>query len=192
MLGDYLNHSHDVWSISTRAVVGDSNVPNLLKDKIKSIELCFLCDGLEQIPLKLRHPRRITHSMCQSPPYDPMKNYHLRLEVGDGRSIEVQGLIHGCHLTQAKHITIVKIEWILSRSSKAQDRCKPTNRNGVLSVVGHPSNARVVLVEEEGGVELKDHFFIPIIPKSHDLLESMVLAHINHIIESWTIFLVLL
>jgi hypothetical protein len=47
-------------------------------------------------------------------------------------------------------------------------------------------------MEEEGGVELEDHFFIPIISNAHDLLEAMILAHINHILEVLTILLVLL
>jgi hypothetical protein len=89
---------HDVWSISTRAVVGDSNVPHLLKNEIKSIEFGLLGEGLEQIPLKLRHPGGITLSRGQSLPYDPVKDDHLRFEVGDGGSVEVGGLIHRCHL----------------------------------------------------------------------------------------------
>jgi hypothetical protein len=86
----------------------------------------------------------------------------------------------------------VKIEWVLGRISKAQDRCKSTNRNGVLSAVSHPSNVGAVLVEAEGGVELEDHFFIPIISKAHDLLKAMVLAHVNHILEGRAILFVLL
>jgi hypothetical protein len=96
-LGECLNHSHDVWSISTRVVIGDSNVPHLLNNEVKSIEFGLLSDGLEQLPVQLRHPRGITLSRCQGLLYDPMKNYHLRLEVGDGGSIEVEGLIHRCH-----------------------------------------------------------------------------------------------
>jgi hypothetical protein len=90
-LGDCLNHS-------TRVVVRNSNVRHLLNNEVKSIELGLLGDGLEQIPLKLRHPRGITLFRCQGLPYDPMKNYHLRLDVCDSRSIEARGLIHGGHL----------------------------------------------------------------------------------------------
>jgi hypothetical protein len=46
-----------VWSISTGTFVGDGNVPHFLNNEVKSIELGLLEDGLEQIPLKLRHPR---------------------------------------------------------------------------------------------------------------------------------------
>jgi hypothetical protein len=99
-LGDCLNQSHDVRSISTRASVGDSNVPHLLKNEIKCIELGLLGDGLEQISLKLRHPRAITLSRCQSLPNDPVKDNQLRLEVGDGGSMEVGGLINGSHLIE--------------------------------------------------------------------------------------------
>jgi hypothetical protein len=81
---------------------------------------------------------------------------------------------------------------MLHRSTKAQDGCKPSNRNGILNPVGHPSNTGAVLVEEEGGVKLEDHFFIPIISKIHYLLESMVLTHINHILEVQAILFVLL
>jgi hypothetical protein len=100
-LGHCLNQCHDVWSISTRPDVGYCNIPNLLKNKIKCIELGLLGDGLEQIPLKLRHPRGITLSRGQCLPYDSMEYNHLRLEVCDSGSIEVRGLIHRCHLTQA-------------------------------------------------------------------------------------------
>jgi hypothetical protein len=86
-LGDNLNQSHDVWSISTRAVVEDGNVPNLFKNEIKGIELGLLSDGLEQIPLKLRHLRGITLSRCQCLPNDPVKDNQLRLEIGDGGSL---------------------------------------------------------------------------------------------------------
>jgi hypothetical protein len=47
-------------------------------------------------------------------------------------------------------------------------------------------------VEEEGGVELEDHFLIPFISKAPDLLEAMVLAHLNHVFECLAILLVLL
>jgi hypothetical protein len=70
---------------------------------------------------------------------------------------------------------------MLGRSTKAQDGCKLTNRDRILHPVGHPSIAGAVLVEEQGGVKLEDHFFIPIISKRHYLLESMVFTHINHI-----------
>jgi hypothetical protein len=43
---------------------------------------------------------------------------------------------------------------MLGRSTKAQDGCKPTNRDRILSVVGHPSNFGAVLVEEEGRIKL--------------------------------------
>jgi hypothetical protein len=46
-------------------IVGDSNVPNLLKDEIKDMELGLLTYNLEQISLILRHPRGITLSRCQ-------------------------------------------------------------------------------------------------------------------------------
>jgi hypothetical protein len=81
---------------------------------------------------------------------------------------------------------------MLGRSTKAQDGCKPTNRDRILSVIGHPRNPGAVLVEEEGGVKLEDHFFIPIISKIHYLLKSMVFAHVNHIFERLAILLVLL
>jgi hypothetical protein len=48
----------------------------------------------------------------------------------------------------------MKIQQMLGRSSKSQDRCKPANRDKVLHAIGHPSNDDVVIVEEEGGVEL--------------------------------------
>jgi hypothetical protein len=81
---------------------------------------------------------------------------------------------------------------MLGRSTKAQDGCKPTNRDRILSAVSHPSDSGAVLVEEECRIELQDHFFIPITPKCHYLLEPMVLKQLNDISESWTVFLVLL
>jgi hypothetical protein len=69
-LGHCLNQSHYVWNISTRAVVGYRNVPQLLNNEVKSIGLGPLGDGLEKIPLKLRHPRVITLSRGQGLPYD--------------------------------------------------------------------------------------------------------------------------
>jgi hypothetical protein len=100
ILGDCLNQSHDVWSIFTRVGDGDSNVPHLLNNEIKGIELGLLGDGFEHIPLKLRHPRGITLSRCQSLPNDSVKDNHLRHEVGGGGSLEVKGLIHGSHLIE--------------------------------------------------------------------------------------------
>jgi hypothetical protein len=49
--------------------------------QIKCIELGLLSDGLEQIPLKLRHPRGITLSRCQCLPNDPMENNELHLKL---------------------------------------------------------------------------------------------------------------
>jgi hypothetical protein len=83
LLEDRFNQGHDVWSISTRVIVGNSNVPNLFEDEIKDIELGLLDDSLEKIPLKLRHPIRITLSRCQCLPNDLEKNNELRLEVGN-------------------------------------------------------------------------------------------------------------
>jgi hypothetical protein len=108
-LGHCLNQSDYVWSISTLADVGDGNVPHFLNNEVKCIELGPLRDGLEQIPLKMQNPRGITLSRGQSLLYDPVDYNHLRLEVCDGGSIEVRGLIHRCHLTQAQHIAIMKI-----------------------------------------------------------------------------------
>jgi hypothetical protein len=59
----------------------------------------------------------------------------------------------------------MKIQQMLGRSTKSRHRCKPANRNRVLSAIGHLGNPDVVLVEEEGRIKLYDHFFIPIISK---------------------------
>jgi hypothetical protein len=80
-LGHCLNQCHDVGSISTRLGAGYCNIPHLLNNEVKSIELWPLGNGLEQIPLKSRHPRGITLSRGQSLPYDPVEYNHLRLEV---------------------------------------------------------------------------------------------------------------
>jgi hypothetical protein len=72
---------------------------HLLTNEIKCIELGLQGYGLEQISLKLRQPRGITLSRGQSLPYDPVEYNHLQLEVGDGGSVEVRGLIHRLQLT---------------------------------------------------------------------------------------------
>jgi hypothetical protein len=125
-----------------------------LKNEIKCIELGLLGDGLEKISIKLRHPRGITLSRCQSLPNDPMKDKQLRLEVGDGEILEVGGRIHGSHLIKTKNIAIMKIQTVLGRSTKSQDRGKTANGDRVLCAIGHPSDVRAVLVEEKCGVEL--------------------------------------
>jgi hypothetical protein len=191
LLGDCLNQSHDVGSISTRAIVGDSNVPNLLKNEIKDIKLGLLNGGLEQIPLKLRHPRGITLSRCQGLPNDSVKDNQLRLEISDGRSLKVGGLIHGSHLIEPNHIAIMKIQRMLGRTPKTQDRGKVAYSDRILGAIGHPSNVSVVLVEEESRIELKDHFIISIIQKSHDILEPMILTHLNDILEGLTVLVLL-
>jgi hypothetical protein len=81
---------------------------------------------------------------------------------------------------------------MLGRSTKFQDRGKPANRDRILSAIGHRSDASAILMEEEGRINLQDHFFIPIIPKSHDLVEAMVLAHFNHIFECLAILFMVL
>jgi hypothetical protein len=81
LLGDYLDQGHDVGSICTKAIVGDCNVPNLLKNEIKDIELGLFRYSLEQIPLKLRHPRGITLSRCQGLPNDPVKKIKSSLKL---------------------------------------------------------------------------------------------------------------
>jgi hypothetical protein len=86
----------------------------------------------------------------------------------------------------------MKVQRMLGRSTKSQDRWKLAIGDRICCAIYHPSDAGAILVREEGGVELQNHFFIPIILKSHDLLEPMVLTHLNHISESWTILLVLL
>jgi hypothetical protein len=190
LLGDCLNQSHDVGSVCTRAVVRDSNVPNLLTNEMEDIELGLLSYDLEQIPFKLRHSREITLSRCQGLLNDPVKNNQLWLEVCDGKSLKVGGLIHGIHLIEPKNISIMKIQRMLARIPKSQDRGKVAYSDRTLGAIGHPSNVGAILMEE-GGVELKNHFIIPIISKSLDLIEAMIITHLNDILEGLTVLVLL-
>jgi hypothetical protein len=79
-----------------------------------------------------------------------MKNTKLRLEVGDGGSLEVGGLIHRSDLIKPQHISIMKIQRMLGRGTKSQDRGKPTNGDRIFGAICHPSDAGAIFVEEEG------------------------------------------
>jgi hypothetical protein len=84
----------------------------------------------------------------------------------------------------------MKILGMLGRSDKPQDRGKATYSDKVLDAIGHPSYANDVLVEE-CGIELEDHFIISIVLKVHNLLKSMIVTHINDILEGFTILVLL-
>jgi hypothetical protein len=45
-LANLLNHLHDIGCIGTWPVVGDSHIPDFLKNEVKHIEPFFFTDGM--------------------------------------------------------------------------------------------------------------------------------------------------
>jgi hypothetical protein len=78
-----------------------------------------------------------------------VKNNELQLEAGDGGSLEVGGLIHRSYLINPQHIPIMKIQRMLGRGNKSQDRGKLDNGDRIFCAIYHSSDVAVFVKKED-------------------------------------------
>jgi hypothetical protein len=81
------------------------------------------------------------------------------------------------------HVLIVHGRAPLILRAKSQEPREGHVINGALVPLSRPSDGVVIWIVVVGAMELSKNFFIPIIPKSHDVIEANFLALVNDGVE---------
>jgi hypothetical protein len=180
-----LNHVHEIggiWKMLHRIIHGPSQ---LIANEVEYTKSFFIrCHPIEKIWSIVSQSCSISYLGINSGMKELIEIVIVRIElVRLALNSQISATKHEGELFGLVLVLIVHGRAPLILRAKSQEPRESHLINGALVPLSCPSDGVVMRIVVVGAMELSKNFFVPIVPKTHDIIESNFLALVNDGVE---------
>jgi hypothetical protein len=184
-IGHSLNHIHEIGGIRKMLHWIIHGPPQLIPNEVKDTKAFFIrCHPIEKIWSKVPQSCDISNLRVDSGTKELIEIVVVRVKL-------VRLALNGCisareHKGKLLGLVLVLIvhggaSFVLR--TKTQEPRESHVVDGALLALSCPCDGVVMGIEVVRTMELSKDFFVPIVPKTHDVVEPNLLALVNHRVE---------
>jgi hypothetical protein len=181
-IGHSLNHIHEIGGIGKVLHWIIHGPPQLIPNEVEDTKTFFIrCHSIEKIGSKIPKSGHISNLRVDSGTEELIEIIVVRIElVRFALNGRISARKHEGELLGLVFVLIVHGGAPFILRTKTQEPREGHVVNCAFLALSCPCDGVVMGIEVVGAMELSKDFFVPIIPKAHDVVEPDLLTLVNH------------